>query len=69
MAKFEEIGRTIDQELEKFRRFFESEVKPTTQRRLVAALRAASASLDKAAKDLEARGARKPKAKPRKKKK
>ena len=67
MAKFEEIGRTIDQELEKFRRFFESEVKPTTQRRLVAALRAASASLDKAAKDLEARGARKPK--PRKKKK
>jgi hypothetical protein len=54
MATFEEIGETIDREVEKLRRFIEAEVRPATQRQLVTALRGASKSLEELAARLEA---------------
>jgi len=63
MTRFEQAGRTIDRELEKLRRFFETEVKPTTQRRAVQVLRAASKRLTELARDLERRGPVRPSAK------
>ena len=62
MATFEDVGRTIDREVEKLRRFFEAEVRPSTERRLVAALRAASKRLTQLAEELDARGQRPPSA-------
>lgn len=60
MATFEDVGRSIDREVEKLRQFFEAEVRPTTERRLVAALRAASKRLAKLAEDLDERSQRRP---------
>ncbi len=59
VANFEEVGRQIDRELKKLRRYLEKEVKPATGRKAVAALRKASERLADAAKELEARVARK----------
>lgn len=56
MANFEEVGRVIDREVEKLRQFIEGEVKPTTERQLATALRAASKRLGELAEKLEARG-------------
>ncbi len=58
MASFEQVGQRIDRELEKLRRFFETELKPTTERKAIEALRHASRRLAKLAEDLEARAAR-----------
>jgi len=55
MSTFEEAGEIIDREWEKLRRFFESEVKPTTLRSAAEALRATSSRLGRLAEDLEAR--------------
>ena len=66
MPNFEQVGRTIDQELEKLRRYIETEVKPTTQRRVVQALRRASRRLAEVARELEARGPKKAPARKRK---
>jgi len=55
MATFEEVGQAVDRELEKLRHFFETEVRPTTQRQLVTALRAASKRLEELAEKLDAR--------------
>ncbi len=53
MSAFEDAGRAIDREWEKLRHFFETDVKPTTQRRAVEALRAASAKLAELAEQLD----------------
>jgi len=53
MSTFEDAGKAIDREMEKLRHFFETDVKPTTQRRAVEALRAASAKLSKLAEKLD----------------
>jgi hypothetical protein len=58
MASFEQVGERIDRELEKLRRFFETELRPTTERKAIEALRQASRRLAKLAEDLEARAAR-----------
>ncbi len=58
MATFEQIGRKIDGELEKMRRYIGKELKPATRRKAVEALRKASKGLADAAKELEARVAR-----------
>lgn len=61
MANFEQVGRRLDRELKKLRRYLEDEVKPATARKAAAALRKASAGLSEAARQLEARGAKKKK--------
>lgn len=53
MATFEEVGQAVDRELEKLRHFFETEVRPSTQRQLVIALRAASKRLQELAEKLD----------------
>lgn len=53
MSAFEDAGRVIDREMGKLREFFESDVKPVTQRRAVEALRAASAKLAELANELD----------------
>lgn len=57
MATFEKVGRAVDREVEKLRHFFETEVRPSTQRQLVTALRAASKRLQELAEKLDARDA------------
>ena len=57
MDKFEEFGRRIDEELNRFRRFMEEEVAPETERRGAIFLREVSDKLSDAAKKLEARQA------------
>jgi len=58
MATFEQIGRKIDRELGKMRRYIGQELKPATRRKAVEALRKASKGLADAANELEARVAR-----------
>lgn len=58
MASLEELGRKLDEEMEKLRRFVESEVVPKTGRRAAELLRAASKRLADLAAELESRGAR-----------
>ena len=54
MATFEEVGQAVDREVERLRHFFETEVRPSTQRQLVTALRAASKRLEELAEKLDA---------------
>ena len=60
MSSFENAGRTIDGELKKLREFFEGEVKPTTKRKAVEALRAAAERLARLAEDLDEKPATPP---------
>lgn len=55
MGAFEEFGQTMDRELEKLRRFFATEVKPTTLRSAADALRSTSQRLARLAQELEER--------------
>src|SRR5258708_4336071 len=57
MDKFEEIGRRLDEELTRLRRFVEEEVAPETERRTAQFLREASQKLIEAAAKLESRHA------------
>jgi hypothetical protein len=57
MDKFEEFGKRIDEELQRFRHFLEDEVAPETERRGAIFLREVSEKLGDAAKKLEARNA------------
>jgi len=57
MDKFEEIGRRIDEELTRLRRYVEQEVTPETERRTASFLREVSEKLNEAAAKLEARTA------------
>jgi len=55
MDKFEEIGKRLDEELTRLRKYLEEEVAPTTEKRTAQVLREASEKLSEAARKLEAR--------------
>ena len=57
MDKFEEIGRRIDEELGRLRRYLEEEIAPETERRTASFLREVFGKLSEAASKLEARQA------------
>jgi hypothetical protein len=57
MDKFEEIGKRIDEELQRLRHFLEDEVAPETERRGAIFLREVSEKLSAAASKLESRTA------------
>jgi hypothetical protein len=58
MDKFEEIGRRIDAEMERLRRYVDEEVAPETERRTASFLRDVSGKLDEYAAKIEARMSR-----------
>ena len=55
MDKFEEMGRKLDEELSRLRRFVEGELAPKTEERTAQFLREVSEKLTDAAKWLDAR--------------
>jgi hypothetical protein len=55
MSNFEKIGRTIDREFARLKSFLENEVKPTTERRIIEALRKTSEHLVRMAEQMEGR--------------
>jgi hypothetical protein len=55
MDKFEEIGKQIEEELTRLRKYVDEEVAPATERRTAQVLREASEKLSEAARKLEAR--------------
>jgi hypothetical protein len=55
MDKFEEIGRRLDEELGRLRKYLEEEVAPETEKRTAQFLREVSEKLSEAAKKLESR--------------
>ncbi len=57
MDNFEDIGRRLDEELKRLRRYVEEEVAPETERRTAQFLREVSVKLTEAASKLEARNA------------
>lgn len=57
MDKFEEIGRRLDEEMTRLRRYVEEEVAPETERRTAQFLREVSQKLTEAAAKLESRQA------------
>ncbi len=57
MDKFEEIGRRLDEEMTRLRRYLEEEVAPETERRTAQFLREVSQKLTEAAAKLESRNA------------
>jgi len=58
MVNLEDVGRKLDRELEKLRRFFATELRPTTERKAVEVLRTASKRLGKLAEEIESRASR-----------
>jgi hypothetical protein len=60
MDKFEEIGRRLDEELTRLRKYLEDEVAPVTERRTAQFLREVSEKLSEAARKLESRVAARP---------
>jgi hypothetical protein len=58
MDKFEEIGRRIDAEMERLRRYVDEEIAPETERRTASFLRDVSGKLDEFATKIEARMSR-----------
>ncbi len=57
MDKFEEVGRRLDEELNRVRKFIEDELAPETEKRTADILRQASEKLAEASRKLEARHA------------
>ena len=57
MDGFEDIGKRLDEELKRLRRFMEEEVAPETERRTAIFLREVSEKLTEAASKLETRNA------------
>jgi hypothetical protein len=57
MDKFEEIGRRIDDEIARLRKYVDEEVAPETERRTATFLRDVSGKLSDFAAKLEARNA------------
>ena len=55
MDKFEEIGKRLEEELARLRKFVDEEVAPATEKRTAQVLREASEKLSEAARKLEAR--------------
>jgi hypothetical protein len=61
MSSFEEMGRTLDRELERLRAVAKSKVQPATCQKAAKALRSVSASLSRLAEQLESKAtAKKP---------
>jgi molecular chaperone GrpE (heat shock protein) len=58
MDKFEEIGKRIDAEMERLRRYVDEEIAPETERRTASFLRDVSGKLDEFAAKIEARMSR-----------
>ena len=58
MDNFEEIGRRIDAEMERLRRYVDEELAPETEKRTASFLRDVSGKLDQFAEKLEARMSR-----------
>ncbi len=59
MDKFEEVGRKLDEELTRLRKFVEDDLAPETEKRTAIFLREVSEKLTEAASWLEARRAAK----------
>jgi hypothetical protein len=55
MDNFKEIGRRIDAEMERLRRYVDQELAPETEKRTASFLRDVSGKLDQLAAKLEAR--------------
>jgi hypothetical protein len=55
MDKFEEIGKRLEEELTRLRKYVDEEVAPATERRTAQVLREAAEKLSEAARRLEAR--------------
>jgi hypothetical protein len=55
MDKFEEIGKRLDEELTRLRKYLEEEVAPATEKRTAQVLREAAEKLSEAARKLETR--------------
>jgi hypothetical protein len=58
MDNFEEIGRRIDAEMERLRKYVDEELAPETEKRTASFLRDVSGKLDQFAQKLEARMSR-----------
>jgi hypothetical protein len=65
MDKFEEVGRRIDEELSRLRKFVEDEVAPETEKRAAEFMREVSEKLTAAARKLESRVSSRSTANPR----
>ena len=63
MRNLEEVGRMLDREMEKLRQFFETEVKPTTQRELASAMHSVAKRLEELARELDEQVAAQPQSK------
>jgi hypothetical protein len=57
MPNFEEMGRTLDRELERLRQVAETKVKPATCEKAAGVLRSVSASLSRLAEQIESKAA------------
>ena len=57
MANFEEMGRTLDRELQRLREVAETKVKPATYDKAAKVLRSVSESLSRLAEQIESKGA------------
>ena len=57
MPSFEQMGRTLDRELERLREVADKKVKPATRRKAAKALRSFSASLSRLAEQIESKNA------------
>jgi hypothetical protein len=55
MTDFEDFGHWLDKEIEHVKQVVETEIRPTAEKKLVAALRAASEKLGEFAKEIESR--------------
>jgi hypothetical protein len=64
MDNFEEIGRRIDAEMERLRRYVDEELAPETEKRTASFLRDVSGKLDQFAQKLDARMSRRSPASP-----
>ncbi len=58
MKDFEEFGRWLDEEMKRVVHVVETEIRPTAEKKVAAALRTASAKMAKIAKELEERRTR-----------
>jgi hypothetical protein len=58
MDKFEEIGRRIDEEMTRLRKYLDEEVAPETEKRTASFLRDVSGKLSEFAAKIEARTAK-----------
>ena len=59
MPTFEEMGRTLDRELDRLREVADKKVKPATRRKVSRALRSVSASLVRLARQIESNAKKK----------